>query len=234
MVISWCGMRGIVTLATALALPEDFAQRDLIVFCAFWVVLGTLALQGLTLRPLMQRLKLPEDTSVEQETRLARQATAQAAMQVLQHYAQSQPESEAGRLLYLEYAARAAGGADVQTRDGTLPWLQERALAVQRQTLLNLRRNGTIGDDAYHIIEEELDIIELTANSRVRTMETPDKRGCRLSASLPKRIPRPLVPTNSGASYPDGPRRWLFRQVRRAWAWRGGRVPKKTPGISPA
>src|SRR4051812_27473343 len=60
LVISWCGMRGIVTLAAALALPEGFPGRDLIVF-ASCVVLGTLVLQGLTLRPLLSRLALPRD-----------------------------------------------------------------------------------------------------------------------------------------------------------------------------
>ena len=154
-------------------LPQDFPHRDLIVFCAFWVVLGTLALQGLTLRPLMQRLNLPEDTSVEEETRLARQATARAAMHALRDHAQSENGSENGRLLYREYAARAAGGAEAQTHDGTLASLQERAVAAQRQTLLSLRRDGAIGDDAFHIIEEELDIIELTADSRVRTLDKP-------------------------------------------------------------
>src|SRR5678815_4160235 len=48
LVISWSGMRGIVTLAAALALPAMFPFRDLIVLTAFWVVLGTLAIQGLT------------------------------------------------------------------------------------------------------------------------------------------------------------------------------------------
>src|ERR1700747_3016864 len=48
--VAWCGMRGIVTLAAALALPDTFPYRDLLLFTAFAVVLGTLILQGLTLR----------------------------------------------------------------------------------------------------------------------------------------------------------------------------------------
>ena len=47
--ISWCGMRGIVTLAAAYALPEGFPYRDLILLTAFAVVLGSLLIQGLTL-----------------------------------------------------------------------------------------------------------------------------------------------------------------------------------------
>src|SRR5213078_2239191 len=58
LVISWAGMRGIVTLAAALALPEGFPYRDLIVLTAFSVVLGTLVIQGLTLKPLMRAFDL--------------------------------------------------------------------------------------------------------------------------------------------------------------------------------
>ena len=59
-VVGWCGMRGTVTLAAALALPTDFPFRDLILTTAFGVTLGTLVLQGLTLRPLLLRLELIE------------------------------------------------------------------------------------------------------------------------------------------------------------------------------
>jgi NhaP-type Na+/H+ or K+/H+ antiporter len=45
-VVSWCGMRGIVTLAAAYALPEGFPYRDLILLTAFAVVLGSLVIQG--------------------------------------------------------------------------------------------------------------------------------------------------------------------------------------------
>src|SRR5215207_3195599 len=85
-VVGWCGMRGTVTLAAALALPTGseggvpFPYRDLIVVTAFGVVLGTLVLQGLTLRPLLQRLRLEDDGSVEREVRLARIEGLRAAV----------------------------------------------------------------------------------------------------------------------------------------------------------
>src|SRR5262249_51449091 len=66
-VIGWCGVRGLVTLATAFALPLDFPGRDPIVLAAFSVVLGTLVLQGLTLKPLLRMLRLGSDGSVEKE-----------------------------------------------------------------------------------------------------------------------------------------------------------------------
>ncbi len=49
--VGWCGMRGLVTLATSLALPADFPQRDLAVLTAFAVILRTLVFQGMTLVP---------------------------------------------------------------------------------------------------------------------------------------------------------------------------------------
>jgi CPA1 family monovalent cation:H+ antiporter len=74
-VVAWCGMRGLVTLAAALALPDGsngamaFPYRDLIVLTAFSVVLGTLVLQGLTLRPLVDALGFEDDDAIEGEVR---------------------------------------------------------------------------------------------------------------------------------------------------------------------
>jgi monovalent cation/hydrogen antiporter len=57
-VVAWSGMRGLVTLATAFALPIGFPQRDLVVLTAFAVVSATLVVQGLTLAPLIRQLRL--------------------------------------------------------------------------------------------------------------------------------------------------------------------------------
>jgi len=66
-VVSWCGMRGIVTLAAAFALPEGFPYRDLMLLTAFAVVLGSLLIQGLTLRPLISALRLKDENPVARE-----------------------------------------------------------------------------------------------------------------------------------------------------------------------
>ena len=83
-VVAWCGMRGIVTLAAALALPDGggaaFPYRDFILFTAFSVVLGTLVVQGMTVGPLMKLVRLRDDGSVDREVRLARAETARAAL----------------------------------------------------------------------------------------------------------------------------------------------------------
>jgi len=171
---SWCGMRGIVTLAAALALPagsSPFPHRDLIVVSAFSVVLVTLVLQGLTLRPLMQRLGLQDDGTVEREIAVARVETARAALRALE------PETErsrSARILRSEYQARVtteegsgAGGGAAES-DASLAALQRRAVAAQRDALTALRARQVIGDDALHAVEEEIDLIELTADARVR------------------------------------------------------------------
>ena len=56
MVISWAGMRGVVSLAAALALPVDFPERSLIQFLTFAVIIATLVIQGLTLPVLIKAL----------------------------------------------------------------------------------------------------------------------------------------------------------------------------------
>ena len=80
LVISWAGMRGIVSLAAALALPPAFPYRDLIVLTAFSVVLGTLVIQGLTLKPLLRALDLHDDDPVGRELRAARERALRAGL----------------------------------------------------------------------------------------------------------------------------------------------------------
>src|SRR6187455_95419 len=80
LVISWSGMRGIVSLAAALALPAGFPNRDLIVLTAFSVVLGTLVIQGLTLKPLLRALDLHDDDPVGREVRAARERAVLAGL----------------------------------------------------------------------------------------------------------------------------------------------------------
>src|SRR5438309_3963663 len=80
--VSWCGMRGLVTLATAFALPPGFPGRDLIVLSAFCVVLGTLVIQGFTLRPLLDRLGFEADGGVGREISRGRLGIMQAALDI--------------------------------------------------------------------------------------------------------------------------------------------------------
>jgi monovalent cation/hydrogen antiporter len=163
MVVSWCGMRGIVTLAAAFALPENFPYRDLILLTAFAVVLGSLVIQGLTLRPLILALKLTQENPVAVEVARARAIAYRTALEEID----GDPSEEAG-ILRLEYRAmlmRSESDPDGGISSGDLPAdpLRRRAIGAARRSLLTLRRSEEIGDDAFHQIEEELDRAELSA-----------------------------------------------------------------------
>jgi len=165
MVVAWCGMRGIVTLAAAFALPENFPYRDLILLTAVAVVLGSLVIQGLTLRPLILALKLKQDNRVAVEVARARAITYRAALDEIE----GDPSEEA-EILRLEYRAmlmRAESDPHGGVPTSELPAdpLRRRAIGAARRSLLKLRRSEEIGDDAFHQIEEELDHAELSAEA---------------------------------------------------------------------
>ena len=163
LIVAWCGMRGIVTLAAALALPAagpdgGFPFRDLIVLTAFSVVIGTLLVQGLTLRPLLLAVDVHDDDLVNREVALARTRAIQAAIEVLG--SDTSPPAAAVREELRERLASASRGA----RSPRTPHdrLRRGAVASARETLLHLRDSGAIGDDAFHIVEEELDWLEMS------------------------------------------------------------------------
>jgi monovalent cation/hydrogen antiporter len=172
-VVGWCGMRGIVTLATALALPAGaegaaFPHRDLILFTAFSVVLGTLVVQGMTLRPLLNLLQLRDDGSVEREVRLARVETLRAALSATTEV----PGDDLAGMLRRRYEvllrraeadlAGATAGQDGDARAfAVAPAIARTAASAERRRLVALRADGTIGDAAFQRLEQELDWEEL-------------------------------------------------------------------------
>jgi monovalent cation/hydrogen antiporter len=200
-VVAWCGMRGTVTLAAALALPTGaeggaaFPYRDLILFTAFGVVLGTLVLQGITLRPLMTRLGLHDDGGVGREVRLARIETLRAAVEE----AVTCPGAETAKLVRYRYefqlrraeeefardvadvnsaapedsAAPPATAADTDGRDADAAVVRA-ATDAQRRRLVALRADGTIGDAAFQRVEEELDWAELDWAQLLRAGQRAD------------------------------------------------------------
>jgi monovalent cation/hydrogen antiporter len=165
-IISWCGMRGIVTLATALALPGGetgpaFPYRDLIVFTAFAVVFGTLIIQGLTLRPLLLKLDLRDDDPVGREVAQARVGAYRAALASLD--GATSPLAKALRI-ELEAALSTADGVNGEGEEGSRQdRLRLRAANAARSAILAMRASGEIGDDAFHRVEEEIDRIEISA-----------------------------------------------------------------------
>ena len=160
LIISWAGMRGIVSLAAAMALPSAFPYRDLIVLTAFTVVLGTLVIQGLTLKPLLRALSLHDDDPVGRELSAARERALRAG---LASFARDQ--SPVAELVRQELTARLAyERSDTDAGDATRSEhskLLRGALGAARQAVLAMRANDEIGDDAFHRMEEELDWLEM-------------------------------------------------------------------------
>jgi NhaP-type Na+/H+ or K+/H+ antiporter len=169
LIISWSGMRGIVSLAAALALPSDFPYRDLIVLCAFSVVLTTLVVQGLTLRWLIERVGVRDDGVVEREIGIARAETARVALRALGSEA-----SPSVLMLREKYETRLrsgenqSSGAEAEAASNVAV-LQRRVVAEQRRALIDLRAHDVIGDTAFQAVEEELDLMELGTGRRERT-----------------------------------------------------------------
>ena len=158
--VGWCGMRGTVTLAAALALPANFPHRDLIFFTSFAVVLVTLVVQGMTLRPLLGWLDLHDEGMVEREVQLARVETLRAALESVR----ASGGSESADLLRRRYELRlrrAEGNTAGGDEDANHVEAERVATAAGRQRLIELRENGTIGDAAFQRVEQELDVREL-------------------------------------------------------------------------
>jgi Na+/H+ antiporter len=162
--VSWCGMRGLVTLATALALPAEFPGRDVIVLSAFVVVLGTLILQGFTIRPLIAWLRIAPDNSLDAEVARARSELLDAALKEL-----SGASGEAADAVRSEYRAARAASAGRLKPSTAYDELRTRALDAERRLLMEKRNAGSIDDDAYHMLEDELDRAELNIASIAST-----------------------------------------------------------------
>jgi CPA1 family monovalent cation:H+ antiporter len=154
--VSWCGMRGLVTLATALALPEEFPSRDVIVLSAFIVVLGTLILQGFTIRPLIAVLRIAPDSSLDEDVSRTRTAMLDVALKEL-----TEGSSQAAAAISAEYRAARAGSVDRSQPNTEYDGMRRRAIAAERRLLADWRREGRIQDDTYHLLEDELDRAEL-------------------------------------------------------------------------
>lgn len=176
-VVAWTGMRGIVSLAAALALPlavesgEPFPFRTQIILITFAVILSTLVLQGLTLVPLIRVLHLGGGDSISQQLLIAREAAATAALERLDELArEGWPEPahlERLRHAYAERLARIASlrsaGRDVIDAPDAraLRRLRRAALAAERRAVFRLHDEGLIGDDVLREMEREIDVEEL-------------------------------------------------------------------------
>ena len=191
-VTAWAGMRGVVSLAAAFALPtgsmgeeKGFPGRELIVFLTFCVILATLVVQGLSLPWVIRWLGLEDDGLSDREEALARLRAANAALALIDRaeVADEPPPDQVLDGLRTEYRRERVeaelmqpsgpfgSAGDHTARDGCRAQnraLRLETLGAERRTLLTMRRYGEIHDEVLHRLEHELDIEEERARREVR------------------------------------------------------------------
>ena len=175
-VVGWTGMRGVIALAAALALPQmlsdgrPFPQRNLIIFLTFVTIFATLVVQGLTLRPLIRFLKLEDDGKEEVEENKARLVAAKAGASRLDELEGEewvvQEMVDDMRTHYAErrrrYSTRYQGATDdgVEAQASSFLRMQRELLTAERQAVIKLRDAGVINDEVLRRVERDLDLEE--------------------------------------------------------------------------
>lgn len=182
-IISWAGMRGVVSLAIAFSIPltaeggEDFPGRNLILFLTFTTVIGTLVVQGLTLPPLVRALKLPE-RDLQAETLAEANAQAQASRaaerrldELLDDERNALPPPLADRLRSVLERRRNAvwerlgtvNPVTGETVDDTYRRLSREMIGAEREMFVRLRDGRYIDDEMLRTLLRRLDLEEAAA-----------------------------------------------------------------------
>lgn len=175
-IIAWTSMRGVISLAAALALPltlrdgTPFPGRDLILFLTFTVIIVTLVVQGLSLPTLIRWLGIKEDSTSAIEERKARLKANQEAFASLQEIQETDPaKADALQRLRLEYqdhirqvegAATASAGTPMRRFSVEYERLSLAGLVQERQTILHLRNENVISDEVLRRIQRDIDLAE--------------------------------------------------------------------------
>jgi CPA1 family monovalent cation:H+ antiporter len=178
--VGWNGMRGAVTIAAALLVPlhtdagGPLVGRDLVVFFAFCVVLGTLVVQGLSMPGVIRALRLESDDEQDNEEALARIRAAEAALERLDELEREDwvlPDTaERMRGLYRfridRFNARTSPDGDGKIEKRSLKYqrLRRDLLDTERRTVVELRNTGEISDEVMRRVERDLDLEESRLN----------------------------------------------------------------------
>ena len=170
-IIGWTGMRGVVSLAAALALKETFPGRDLILFLTFMVILATLVVQGLSLPTLIRWFGIKDDGAAIREEREARLQANRAALARLGQITEHSPAKEdALQRLRVEYEDHIRQIEGDEPKNAHTPLrlfaseyehLSHVALQVERNTIIELRNANVINDDVLRRIQRDIDLAEI-------------------------------------------------------------------------
>ena len=176
-VLGWTGMRGIISLAAALAIPvtldgtAPFPARGIVIYLTFCAILGTLVVQGLTLGPLIRALGIKPDGDTARDIADARARVAEAGMRRLHDLEpefSSPAHWEAAGLLRAAYEQRIehlrSQLSTASLADGAAAsiyhTLRSATLEAERTTAVRMRDHGQINDDVYRALENDLDLSE--------------------------------------------------------------------------
>jgi monovalent cation/hydrogen antiporter len=179
LIIGWAGLRGVVSLAAALALPlatdagAPFPGRGLLLFLTFSVILATLVGQGLTLPLVIRWLGLGDDGSADHEELHAREAAVSAAMERLEQLSTEWPghlelierlqQDQEHAAEHLEHDHEAGGELLGDQEMVEHAAIRQAVIDAQRVALIDLRDRGVISDEALRRVERDLDLEELRA-----------------------------------------------------------------------
>lgn len=169
-IISWAGMRGVVSLAAALALPLGFPERDLIIFLAFCAILATLVVQGTTLEWLIKRLGQvvpPHPHGIDPEEAHARHRAAEAMLGAIRKRAADVLYGPIASDLLAEHQDRAdhlqrvtQGGGAVAAERAARRAVRLEALDAARTSILALQSEGKLTEELLTKLGQELDFEE--------------------------------------------------------------------------
>lgn len=175
MIVSWAGMRGVVTLAAALSLPMDFPGRDLILASAFGVILVTVLVQGTTL-PLLVKLfpsvSLKSNSQLARDEGTIRKKVAQIQYQAMLDHCRATRTRRRPRVSdrdlfsvevspHFDTAPELRGPLSTDHFDATLY-----AIRTGRSEILKMYRAGQVSDRIMKNIEQDLDLQEIAAERR--------------------------------------------------------------------
>ena len=173
-IVAWTGMRGAVSLAAALAIPQTidgggaFPQRDLIIFLTYAVILATLILQGLTLPSLIKVLDVEDDGNLEQRESKARILAARAALDRIEELREQDwvRDDTADRMRGMyDFRIRRFSARFDDEDDGAIDEqsyayqrLRRKVLEAERAEIIRLRNVGKINDEIMRRLERDLDL----------------------------------------------------------------------------
>lgn len=167
-VIGWAGLRGVVTLATALLIPTELADRDVLVFGAMVVVAGTLLIQGLTLPYLVRRLGLrgPDPRADALQAATVLQTASNAAVAQLDKITGPDDDPDVVERVRTRIAARPEslwerlGSDEAATPADEYRRLRLETITVERAEVLRIRSTGTVDHEVIEEVLGSLDVEE--------------------------------------------------------------------------